>query len=1369
MINYSLDKLKRLTGLLLLLPSIMLIVYSVGGRALVTLIPGNQSFILHQIAQAVGNEVRASAIESGWNGLAPWLRIRDFEIVTASGLAAIDIDLIEFNVHPGYSLMAASPAAEILRVTGADLQLVQHQHGGLGLKGGQSNIAIDLKPLLDFVLDSGSLSISDTRIRLASKLPQLNDRLFDLMVGVQATTTGTWKNLRVRVTDLNRDLSNPEPTQLIIAGAFQGDLGDLESVTADIHLRANTLNSEHWFNSLQIASSQVVFAADDLAATLHVQPDHRMNARFNFENLHGRITSASEKIMPLAIATGSASLQRESTDTWGIQIATEHGKVGKNPLKPIIFKAAFTKQDGANQYWLTSSELNFKPIKDILLFEEKLPAGVRRWLTKIRPEALLKNVYSQIKHIPGEPLQLAVAMDLEAVQTQAFNAIPFLDGLQGKLLVFESGGLLKVDAESFRVAFPSLVDPVLPVDKARFDLLFAFEPDAFFIRTDNINVASPYGSLSGGFVVHNPQSVHLRTLSMQLAFGNTNLDTFLKLLPKQLPADFKDWLRDAVLDGQLMRGGAIYHSHLLPYEPFDLSSLGLILDVQSVGFDYDPAWPQINQSQGRVYVTETDTQIFLAAAQMFGLKLNNIDVFVPVTSGAAQPIRIFGRTAGQLSQMVDFIRRTPARDFVDPNVLAWRITGEGEFDIDLDLVVNISAESSSSADSADKVVVILDGNITQARLDIKELDLTFANSQGHLKIDSENGVFSEGIDFDVFDGRAHARMWSDWNERDNEKLYMELNGTADIRTLATWLDFPGLRLLTGQFQYSGDAAIVMTPETPVEMWLSSDLVGLDIPLPMPFTKTLTESRPAVLNFAIDEQGVTEVKVGIESSIRALLELVGGEMTRGTLQLNNEVPLVLPPTPVGLEVYGHIDGTDFGHWLDYIDAIDAIYAQHSGYAVSGAPEVLNSIAVDGESMTVGDFEITDFELQMNRDKPKQLWLAKIASIEATGDFKIYDDDTKPVLAHLQQISVIYEDETEVSQQAESSVNSVGAVSSDPLAGVDFEDLVAMKVQIDQLQIDKEDYGSWAFNMKPMAGSVEFSNLSASIRGLLLGKTASLSTQTSPRKSANNSMTENTPARLIWSRTVSGDVSRYVGHASAGNLGEIMASWAYPSTLVTETAYMDIDVKWPGSPAMFDWLTVRGQTELDFHRGGVTGVNKDVSTITRAISLLDASFWIRRLYLDFADLQSEGVVFDRLHGTIFFEAGVVRVDEPVRLIGPGADLAFAGSVNMINEELDGELVATLPLSKNLPWLAAYLALSSNPITGAITFLAERIFRKRIERLSSARYVVKGTIEDPEIVLAKVFNTNLTKEGSDSSKQAPANPSLIEVVSPVPQVFE
>ena len=1365
MIKYSLHKLRRLISLLLLLLSIALIVYSIGGRALITLVPSNKPFILNQMARAIGSEVRASAIEAGWSGFAPWVRIRDFEVVTASGLVAINIDLIEFNVHLGYSLMVASPAAGVLRITGADLQLVQHQHGGFGLKGGQGNIAIDLKPLLDFALDSGSLSVSNSRIRLDSKLSQLSDRLFDLMVDVKVVTTSPWKNLQARVTDLANGQGNLEPTQLIIEGTFQGDVSDLASMSADIHLRANTLNSEHWLNSLQVVSSQLVFAADDLAANIRLRPDHRMNVWFNCENLRGHMASSSGEIMPIAIAASSVSLQRESADTWGIQIATEHGKVGKISLKPIIFKAAVTKQDDVRQYWLTSSELSFKPIKDVLLFEQKLPANVRRWLTKIRPEALLKNVYSQIKHISGEPLQFAATMDLESIQAQAFNAIPYLDGLQGKLLAFESGGLFKVDAESFRVAFPNLVDPVLPVDKARFDLLFAFEPDAFFIRADNINVASPYGDLTGGFSVHNPQSVHLRTLSVQLAFGNTNLDTFLELLPKRLPVDFKNWLRGAVLDGKLIHGGAIYHSHLLPHEPLDVSSLGLILDVQSVGFDYDPEWPQINQSQGRVHVTETGTHIFLTAAQMFGLKLNNIDVFAPVTSTAVQPIRIFGKTAGQLSQMVDFIRRTPAREFVDPSVLAWRITGEGEFDIDLDLAIDSSEESSLSDN---KVVAILDGNIAQARLDIKELDLTFANSQGHLRIDSDNGVFSEGIDFDVFGGRAHARMWSDWNEVDNEKLYMELNGIADIKTLAKWMDFPGLRLMTGQFQYSGDAAIVMTPAMPIEMWLSSDLVGLDIPLPMPFTKTLVEGRPTVLNFAIDEQGVIDVKLGIEPGIRALLELADGEVTRGILQLNNEIPLVLPTEPVGLEVYGHIDSTDFGRWLDSIDAIDVAYAQYSSDGASAAPEVLHSIAVAGDSMTVGEFEITDFKLQMNRDKPKQLWLAKIESVEAIGDFKIYDDDTKPVLAHLRQVSVTYEDEKEKEkeplQQTKPSANSADAASSDPLAGIDFEDLVAMKVQIDKLQIDEEDYGSWSFNMKPMAGSVEFSSLSANIRGLILGETTPLSTQTSAKNSVI-SAAQGVPARLIWNRTVNGDVSRYVGNASAGNLGEIMSSWEYPSSLVTKAAYMDVDVKWPGSPAMFDWLAARGQTELNFHRGGVTGIDKDVSAITRVISLLDASFWIRRLYLDFADLQAEGVVFDRLHGTIFLEAGVVRVGEPVRMKGPGADLSFTGSVNMINEELDGELVATLPLSKNLPWLAAYLALYSNPITGAITFLAERIFRKRIERLSSAKYVVKGTIEDPDIVLAKVFNVGLEKGGSDSEKQAPANSSPIEVVSPTP----
>ena len=72
---------------------------------------------------------------------------------------------------------------------------------------------------------------------------------------------------------------------------------------------------------------------------------------------------------------------------------------------------------------------------------------------------------------------------------------------------------------------------------------------------------------------------------------------------------------------------------------------------------------------------------------------------------------------------------------------------------------------------------------------------------------------------------------------------------------------------------------------------------------------------------------------------------------------------------------------------------------------------------------------------------------------------------------------------------------------------------------------------------------------------------------------------------------------------------------------------------------------------------------------------------------------------------------------------------GSINLIDNTLDNELIVTLPVSESLPWYAAYLAVA-NPIAGLGVIVGERVFRKPIEKFSSGKFKIKGNINDPEV---------------------------------------
>ena len=82
------------------------------------------------------------------------------------------------------------------------------------------------------------------------------------------------------------------------------------------------------------------------------------------------------------------------------------------------------------------------------------------------------------------------------------------------------------------------------------------------------------------------------------------------------------------------------------------------------------------------------------------------------------------------------------------------------------------------------------------------------------------------------------------------------------------------------------------------------------------------------------------------------------------------------------------------------------------------------------------------------------------------------------------------------------------------------------------------------------------------------------------------------------------------------------------------------------------------------------------------------------------------------------------------------------------LDNDLIVTLPLNKNLPWYAAYSAVATGPLVGAGVFLAQKVFKKQIDELTSLKYEVSGTFSEPNVQFLSMFDSSLRKSADPAA---------------------
>ena len=68
------------------------------------------------------------------------------------------------------------------------------------------------------------------------------------------------------------------------------------------------------------------------------------------------------------------------------------------------------------------------------------------------------------------------------------------------------------------------------------------------------------------------------------------------------------------------------------------------------------------------------------------------------------------------------------------------------------------------------------------------------------------------------------------------------------------------------------------------------------------------------------------------------------------------------------------------------------------------------------------------------------------------------------------------------------------------------------------------------------------------------------------------------------------------------------------------------------------------------------------------------------------------------------------------------------------LDGELVVTLPVANNLPWVAALTA--GLPVAAGV-FVLSKLFENQVNRLTSLVYRTSGSWDNPQVTFDRVFD--------------------------------
>ena len=202
----------------------------------------------------------------------------------------------------------------------------------------------------------------------------------------------------------------------------------------------------------------------------------------------------------------------------------------------------------------------------------------------------------------------------------------------------------------------------------------------------------------------------------------------------------------------------------------------------------------------------------------------------------------------------------------------------------------------------------------------------------------------------------------------------------------------------------------------------------------------------------------------------------------------------------------------------------------------------------------------------------------------------------------------------------------------------------------------------------------------------------------------------------------------------DLGKLMDTLGYRDEVVGGKLSAQSNWSWPGAPGAFSLARTDGDLTFTLNSGRIPKISPGAG---RLLGALDLQSITRYLTLDFSNLFSKGLSFDKIQGRVAVEQGNAYTRD-LAIRTPGTSLGLSGRVGLAVRDLDLEIGVTPHLMEEL---ALTGGLIGGPIVGAAVVVLHALIKKPFEKSTRIEYTVKGGWDDP--IVARITSPEAASE--------------------------
>lgn len=919
------------------------------------------------------------------------------------------------------------------------------------------------------------------------------------------------------------------------------------------------------------------------------------------------------------------------------------------------------------------------------LLAQWLPAdaALTRYLENMVPTGNASKVKARWLYHDKQWQDYAITASFDHIQTKAYEKLPGLQNWAGQLSVKPNAGNLELDTKEATLELAGLLRWPLPIDQLQGEIEWRNNGQKMLISTHNLHFANPHLALRTNMEYQlGATGGDTIQLQSQIERGDAKFASFY--YPLVLDQATLHWLDTSILGGQIRHGEVIVKGRVkdFPYV--------------NAAFHSDP-------SLGLFRVT---AQLDRASLE-YGTdwpQLQDIDAFLKF-EGKRMDIAV--KNATTVGQHITQAQvEIPRLDADDP-ILSVKAVATGNLEQGIKFIntspvkqVTMGFTDTLKASGAADLKLALqiplnnvDASQFQGDYAIKNGHIAantqlampeMGNINGHLKF-NEKGLQAQGIQLSLFDNPATLSL----STRPDKSVMIQGSGRITDAALRKLDNNLLTRALHGTTDWKSNV-LIQAPNLRLD--IRSQLIGMTIDLPEPAKKTA--DTPANLIIRVRQENNQPDKIAIDYNewLHAnLFRQVNGEtatITAGEIAINTPARL---PTGNGINLRADFQKLNIDEWLPYLNQ-------------SGTPQnsATSSLALNQVELTAGTLHVFDrnlHQIKLNITPESERLKLLIQSQELAGEADWLAGKPNKLVARLNYLRV---------PRTPDNDNTPAPAEARRL-----------DMTYPELDITAQDF---QFGDKQL-GSLDLKAFNSGESWVI------------QRMSITNPDSQLT-ADGTWRNSVRSPQTQLKFNLNSSNLGKTLQRFQPGGEMVKGgIGNMNGQLSWPGSPHEFAVERLDGSFTMQLEKGQILKVQPGVG---RLLGLLSLQSLPRRLTLDFHDLFSEGFAFDKITSTANIRDGILRSDD-LFMTGPAAEARIKGETNL-KAETQRLKVRVVPHISDSVSLAA---LAGGPIVGVAAFVAQKLLKDPLNKISASEYMITGTWDNPQ--------------EADADKKAPATPAV------------